>query len=95
MYPVPSIGATFTYSLGPRWYLYGKAGYFYYMVQDSNLKLDSVRFDINMDYYFWKSLGVGVTYEYIKSSFEKNSAEFAGMVSNRSSSIQVYLAVGF
>jgi len=48
-----------------------------------------------MDYYFWKSLGVGVTYEYIKSSMERNSAEFVGMVSNRSSSIQVYLAVGF
>ncbi|MCX6574488.1 MAG: hypothetical protein NTX99_10925, partial [Candidatus Aminicenantes bacterium] len=24
-YPVPSIGATFNYCLGPRWYLYGKA----------------------------------------------------------------------
>jgi hypothetical protein len=94
-YPVPSIGATFTYSLGPRWYVYGKAGYFYYKIKDSNRSLDSVRFDINMDYYFWKSLGIGVTYEYIKSSTERNSAEFAGMVSNRSSSIQIYLAVGF
>ena len=94
-YPVPSIGATFSYSLGPRWYLYGKAGYFYYKLKDSNRNLDSVRFDINMDYYFWKSLGIGVTYEYIKSSTERNSAEFAGMISNRSNSLQIYLAVGF
>ena len=94
-YPVPSLGVTSIMTLGPRWYLYGKAGYFYYKIQDSNLKLDSVRFDINMDYYFWKSLGVGVTYEYIKSSMERDSTEFTGMVSNRSSSIQVYLAVGF
>jgi hypothetical protein len=94
-YPVPALGVTFNYDLGPRWYLYGKAGYFYYKVQDSNLKLDSVRFDINMDYYFWKSLGVGVTYEYIKSSMERDTTEFAGMISNRSSSFQIYLAVGF
>jgi hypothetical protein len=94
-YPVPAIGATFSYSLGPRWYLYGKAGYFYYKVSDSNRSLDSVRFDINMDYYFWRSLGVGATYEYIKSSTERNSAEFAGMISNRSNSIQIYAVIGF
>ena len=41
-----------------------------------------------MDYYFWKSLGVGVTYEYIKSSMERDSTEFTGMVSNRSSSLE-------
>lgn len=94
-YPVPSIGATFSYTLGQRWYLYGKAGYFYYKLSDSNRNLDSARFDINMDYYIWKSLGVGATYEYIKSSTERNSAEFAGMISNRSSSFQIYGVIGF
>jgi hypothetical protein len=94
-YPVPSIGATFSYSLGPRWFLYGKAGYFYYKVSESGLKLDSVRFDLNMDYYIWKSVGVGATYEYIKTSFERNSDAFTGMISNRSSSIQIYAVIGF
>ena len=94
-YPVPSVGATFDYTLGQRWYLYGKAGYFYYKLSDSNRNLDSARFDINMDYYIWKSLGVGATYEYIKSSTERNSAEFAGMISNRSSSFQIYGVIGF
>ena len=48
-----------------------------------------------MDYYIWKSLGVGATYEYIKSSTERNSDEFAGMISNRSSSFQIYGVIGF
>lgn len=94
-YPVPSIGATFNYSLGPRWYLYGKAGYFYYKASESSLKLDSVRFDLNMDYYIWKSVGVGMTYEYIKTSMERDTDAFTGMISNRSSSIQLYAVIGF
>jgi len=94
-YPVPSLGATFSYTLGPKLFLYGKAGYFYYKVSDSGLKLDSVRFDVNMDYYIWKSFGVGMTYEYIKTSMERDTDAFMGLVSNRSSSFQIYLAVGF
>ncbi len=94
-YPIPSLGATFSYTLGPRWYLYGKAGYFFFKVQDSGLKLDSTRFDVSMDYYIWKSLGVGVTYEYIKTSMDRSTEEFTGMISNRSSSFQIYGVIGF
>ena len=94
-YPVPALGATFSYTLGPRWFLYGKAGYFYYKPSESSLKLDSVRFDLNMDYYIWKSVGVGATYEYIKTSMDRSSEDFTGMISNRSSSFQIYAVVGF
>jgi hypothetical protein len=94
-YPVPSLGATFSYTLTPKMFLYGKGGYFYYKIKDSSRKLDSVRFDVSLDYYFWKSLGVGATYEYIKSTTERDSAEFAGMISHRTSSFQIYGVIGF
>jgi len=48
-----------------------------------------------MDYYIWKSVGVGATYEYIKTSMDRSSEDFTGMISNRSSSFQIYAVIGF
>ena len=93
-FPIPSAGVCFNYSLLPRLYLYGKAGLFYYKISDTK-KFSSARFDINVDYYVWKALGVGMTYEYNKSSVEMDNARFLGLVKNRTSGLQIYAMIGF
>ena len=75
---VPALGVCFNYTVLPRLYLYGKAGYFYYKVDDPITKIDAVRFDITLDYYFWKALGVGVTYAYVNNSVEMEKSPLAG-----------------
>lgn len=93
--PVPSVGVAFSCSLLPRLYLYGKAGYFKYSASASNVAFDSTRFDISVDYYFWKALGVGLTYEYYDSSLSKHNDRFMGLVANRISGLQIYGVIGF
>lgn len=92
--PIPAVGAHFSYTLLPRLYLYGKAGYFYYRVKDK-LKFDSPQFDIYLDYFIWKSLGLGASFQYNKFLFERASAKFTGMISHRSSGFQFYGVIGF
>ncbi len=94
-YPVPALGVHFSYTILPRLYLYGKAGYFKYKVTDPTTKIDAVRFDITLDYYFWKALGVGVTYAYVDNSVEMEKAPLKGMVNGRSSGFQIYGVIGF
>ncbi len=95
-FPVPAFGAHYSWTILPRLYLYGKAGFFTYKVTDPNTtKLASFRFDMTLDYYFWKFLGVGVTYEYVKNSLEQNRTRFTGALDNRVSGLQVYAVVGF
>jgi hypothetical protein len=94
-YPVPALGACFNYTVLPRLYLYGKAGYFYYKVDDPITKIDAVRFDITLDYYFWKALGVGVTYAYVNNSVEMEKSPLQGMVKGTSNGIQIYATIGF
>ena len=94
-YPVPALGVCFNYVVLPRLYLYGKAGYFYYKVDDPITKIDAVRFDITLDYYFWKALGVGVTYAYVNNSVEMEKSPLQGMVKGKSNGIQLYATIGF
>jgi hypothetical protein len=94
-YPVPALGVCFNYSILPRLYLYGKAGYFYYKVDDPVTKIDAVRFDITLDYYFWKALGVGVTYAYVNNTVEMEKSPLQGMVKGTSNGIQIYATIGF
>jgi hypothetical protein len=93
-YAVPAGGLQFSYSLLPRLYLYGKAGYFSYKVSDTK-RFNNTRYDISLDYYVWKTLGIGVTYEYSKSSVASDNANFAGLIKTRSSGLQLYAVIGF
>jgi hypothetical protein len=94
-YPVPSLGVCGSYTILPRLYLYGKAGYFYYKVNDPITKIDAVRFDITLDYYFWKALGVGLTYAYVNNSVEMVKSPLYGMVKGTSNGLQLYVTIGF
>jgi hypothetical protein len=93
--PVPSLGVCFSYSILPRLYLYGKAGYFKYSDSTLGISFDSTRFDISADYYIWKSLGVGVTYEYYDSSLDKSTSSYKGMIANKIQGFQIYGVIGF
>jgi hypothetical protein len=92
-YPIPSLGVVGSYTILPRLYLYGKAGYFKYSAD--SISFDSVRFDISVDYYIWKSLGVGMTYEYYDSSVDKTASQFNGMIKGTTSGFQIYGVIGF
>lgn len=93
-FPVPAGGVVFSYSLLPRLYFYGKAGYFSYKVSDTQ-KLSNSRYDISIDYYVWKSLGVGATFAYSKSSVSKDNVDFSGSIKSRDSGLQLYAMIGF
>jgi hypothetical protein len=93
-YPVPAGGMQFVYSLLPRLYLYGKAGYFSYKISDAK-RFNNTRYDISLDYYVWRSLGLGATYEYSRSSFSSDNTNFSGLVKTRSSGLQFYAVIGF
>ncbi len=93
--PIPSLGVCFSYSILPRLYLYGKAGYFKYSDSATGLSFDSTRFDISADYYIWKSLGVGVTYEYYDTTLTKSTSSYMGMIANKIQGFQIYAVIGF
>jgi hypothetical protein len=94
-YPVPALGVHFSYAVLPRLYLYGKAGYFKYKATEPTTKIDAVRFDITLDYYFWKALGIGVTYAYVDNMVEMEKSPLMGMIDSRSSGFQIYGVIGF
>jgi hypothetical protein len=93
-FPIPAVGAHFSYSLLPRLYLYGKGGFFFYKISDTN-EFNSTRFDISLDYYFWKMVGVGVTYAYQDGSVSADRDAYRGLFKHRSSGAQIYAMIGF
>jgi hypothetical protein len=94
-YPVPAIGACFNYSIMPKLFLYGKVGFFTYSDSTAGVSIGSTRFDITLDYYVWKSLGIGVTYEYFDNNVDLSNSTFTGMINNKTSGIQIYGVIGF
>jgi len=92
--PIPSAGLHASYTLFPNFYLFGKAGYFYYGLSD-NLKFKSLSFDINVHYYFYKFLGVGATYEYNRFQLDGELGDLSGRVLNRLGGFQLYALIGF
>lgn len=93
-YPVPAGGVMFSYSLRPRLFLYGKAGYFSYEASDTS-EISNMRYDISLDYYVWKSLGVGAAFAFNKSSVKRENTDFTGSIKNRDSGLQIYAMIGF
>ena len=92
--PIPAAGVHLSYTLLPNLYLFGKAGYFYYGISE-HLKFTSTSFDINLNYYFFKFLGVGATYEYNSFKLDGEVGGFSGKVRNRLDGFQVYALLGF
>jgi len=92
--PIPAVGVHFSYALIPNLYLFGKAEYFYYGLSD-NLKFTSTSFDINLNYYFYKFLGIGATYEYNLAKLDGEISDFSGKLSNKFGGFQIYGIIGF
>jgi hypothetical protein len=92
--PVPSLGVHFSYTILPKLYLYGKAGYFKFSPK-KRLDFDSSTITINLDYYFYKFLGIGARYEYSHFNLSLDVKEFKGQVKYDLSGVNVYLALGF
>ncbi len=92
--PIPAGGIHISYTLLPNLYLFGKAGYFYYSLTE-NFKFTSTSFDINLQYYFYKFLGIGATYEYNEFKLDGEVGGFSGRISNRFGGFQVYGLLGF
>jgi hypothetical protein len=92
--PIPAVGIHASYTLFPNFYIFGKGGYFYYGLSES-LKFRSWSFDINVHYYFFKFLGVGVTYDFNKFQLDGEGDILSGKAMNRLSGVQLYILVGF
>ncbi len=92
--PIPALGVHASYTLFRNFYVFGKAGYFYYGISD-NLKFSNWSFDININYYFYKFLGIGATYEYNRADLKGELSDLSGEIFNRLSGFQFYLLIGF
>jgi hypothetical protein len=92
--PIPAIGIHASYTLFRNFYVFGKAGYFYYGISD-NLKFNNWSLDININYYFYKFLGIGATYEYNRAKLDGEFSDLSGEFVNRLGGFQFYLVIGF
>ncbi len=92
--PIPAAGIHISYTLIPNLYLFGKVGYFYYNLSE-NFKFTSTSFDINLNYYFYKFLGIGATYEYNLAKLDGQIADFSGKISNKFGGFQICGIIGF
>jgi hypothetical protein len=92
--PIPAIGLHASYTLFRNFYVFGKAGYFYYGLSD-NLKFNNWALDINVNYYFYKFLGIGATYEFNRAQLKGEFSDFSGEIVNRLGGFQFYLLIGF
>ena len=52
-------------------------------------------FDINVNYYFYKFLGIGATYEYNRAELNGEIGDLSGEIINRLGGFQFYLLIGF
>ncbi len=94
--PVPSIGLHFRYTIIPHMFVHGKAGYFKFS-PSKRLDFDSTALSLNLDYYFYKFLGVGARYEYSRFNLDMDAvlSAFKGAVKYDLSGFNAYLTVGF
>jgi hypothetical protein len=92
--PLPSLGVHFNYTVIPNLYVYGKAGYFYFGLT-KNAKLTAATFSVNLDYYFYKFLGVGAAFEYNYDKGEMNLLKYNGLIKYGLAGIQIYAVVGY
>lgn len=91
---IPSVGVHFSYTVLRNLYLYGKAGYFY-LEPTKRTKFESATVNLNLDYYFWKFLGIGAKYEYSFFDLNLDVADYNGNLKYNISGLQAYLTVGF
>jgi hypothetical protein len=92
--PVPSVGLHFSYTILPKLYLYGKAGYFK-LNPTKRTTFDSTALSLNLEYYFYKFLGIGVRYEYDRFYLGLDVKDFKGQVKYDLSGVNAYLTLGF
>ena len=92
--PIPAIGIHASYTLFRNFYVFGKVGYFYYGISD-NLKFNNWSLDFSINYYFYKFLGIGATYEYNRTELKGELSDLSGEIFNRLGGFQFYLVIGF
>jgi hypothetical protein len=92
--PVPSIGVHFAYTLLPHVYLYGKAGYFA-LKPGKRTKFQSGYASLNLDWYFYKFMGIGARYEYSALDLDIDVASYHGNIKYNIGGVNGYLTIGF
>ena len=92
--PIPSVGLHFWYQPVNKLFIYAKAGYFNF-APTKHSKFESATANLNLEYYFYKFVGIGARYEYSKMKFDIDRASFDGRVDYDISGAQVYLVLGF
>ncbi len=92
--PVPSIGLHFWYQPIRNMFLYAKGGLFT-LKPSQRTKFESATLSINLDYYYYKFLGIGARYEYNHGNLDLDVASYHGNINYDLSGAQVYLVLGF
>jgi hypothetical protein len=91
--PIPSVGLHFWYQPIPKMLVYAKAGYFKY--NSKRVDYDSATFNLNLEYYFYKFLGIGGKYEYSDMKLNLSLAGYKGKIDYVISGFQAYVTLGF
>jgi hypothetical protein len=91
--PIPSVGLHFWYQPIPKMFVYAKAGYFNYNTK--RIDFDSATFNLNLEYYFYKFLGIGGRYEYSAMKLDLDLAGYHGKLNYDISGLQAYLTIAF
>jgi hypothetical protein len=91
--PIPSVGLHFWYQPIPKMLVYAKAGYFKYNTK--RIDFDSATFNLNLEYYFYKFVGIGARYEYSDMKLNLSLAGYRGKLDYIISGIQAYLTLAF
>lgn len=92
--PIPSLGLHFSYTLLPNVYLYGKAGYFNFK-PGKRTKFESAATSLNLDWYFYKFMGIGVRAEYSFFDLDLDVASYHGNIKYNIGGFNGYLTIGF
>ncbi len=91
--PIPSIGLHFWYEPIPKLMLYAKAGYFTYNTKRWNF--DSTTINLNVEYYFYKFVGIGARGEYSAMRLKLDLAGYHGKLDYNIGGAQAYIVLAF
>ena len=91
--PIPSAGLHFWYQPIPKMLVYAKAGYFKY--NSKRADFESATFNLNLEYYFYKFMGIGGRYEYSDMKLNLSLAGYKGKIDYIISGFQAYVTLAF
>ena len=75
--PLPVAGLRFDYAITPKFFLKQSIDVFYFQYQNFSGGLFDAK--VGVEYNFWKYLGAGIAYEYLRMQFKAEGQDYPGI----------------